>query len=56
MNAEEQESAKTKPRLNIPAGALVIIPLRNRVLFPSMMMPLSVNRSEERRVGKECRL
>ena len=44
MNAEETESAKSKPRLNIPAGALVIIPLRNRVLFPSMIMPLMVRR------------
>ena len=44
MNAEETESAKSKPRLNIPAGALIIIPLRNRVLFPSMIMPLMVRR------------
>ena len=44
MNAEEQESPKSKPRLNIPAGALVIIPLRNQVLFPSMIMPLMVRR------------
>ena len=44
MNAEQPEAPKTKPRLNIPAGALVIIPLRNRVLFPSMIMPLMVRR------------
>ncbi|HEX9144181.1 MAG TPA: endopeptidase La [Candidatus Binatia bacterium] len=44
MNAEETQSPKSKPRLNIPAGALVIIPLRNRVLFPSMIMPLMVRR------------
>jgi len=44
MNAEQTEAPKTKPRLNIPAGALVIIPLRNRVLFPSMIMPLMVRR------------
>ena len=44
MSAEDTESAKSKPRLNIPAGALVIVPLRNRVLFPSMIMPLMVRR------------
>ena len=45
MNAEEDEKIrKTKPRLNIPAGALIIIPMRNRVLYPSMMMPLMVGR------------
>ena len=44
MNAEEKESSKSMSRLNIPAGALVIIPLRNRVLFPSMIMPLMLRR------------
>src|SRR6266581_8901971 len=44
MNAEHNESSKSMPRPNIPAGALIIIPLRNRVLFPSMIMPLMVRR------------
>ncbi|MGE5302634.1 MAG: endopeptidase La [Alphaproteobacteria bacterium] len=44
MNAEETQSPKSKPRFDIPAGALVIVPLRNRVLFPSMTMPLMVRR------------
>src|SRR5438132_83831 len=44
MNAEHNESSKSMPRPNIPAGALVIIPLRNRVLFPSMIMTLMVRR------------
>jgi ATP-dependent Lon protease len=44
MNAEPTETHKTKPRLNIPAGALIIIPMRNRVLYPSMVMPLMVGR------------
>src|ERR1043166_5392648 len=44
MNAEDNEPSKSMPRLNIPAGAMVIIPLRNRVLFPSMIMPLTVRR------------
>ena len=46
MKAEENESPKSKPRLNIPAGAMVIIPLRSRVLFPSMIMPVMVRRPE----------
>ena len=46
MKAEEKESSKSKPRLNIPEGAMVIIPLRNRVLFPSMIMPVMVRRPE----------
>jgi ATP-dependent Lon protease len=46
MKVEENESPKSKPRLNIPEGAMVIIPLRNRVLFPSMIMPVMVRRPE----------
>jgi ATP-dependent Lon protease len=46
MKAEENESTKSKPRLDIPEGAMVIIPLRNRVLFPSMIMPVMVRRPE----------
>jgi len=44
MTAEEKESLKTKARVVIPAGALVILPLRNTVLFPSTIMPLVVGR------------
>lgn len=46
MKAEEKESPKSKQHLNIPEGAMVIIPLRNRVLFPSMIMPVMVRRPE----------
>ncbi|MGH7887859.1 MAG: endopeptidase La, partial [Candidatus Binatia bacterium] len=44
MNSEATETAKAKTRLNIPADALIIIPMRNRVLYPSMVMPLMVGR------------
>ena len=54
MNAEDHESSTSKPRLNIPVGALVIIPLRNRVLFPSMMMPLTVNNPARRQAVEEA--
>lgn len=54
MNGQETETAKTKARLNVPVGALAIVPLRNRVLFPSMMMPLSVNTPARRQIVEEA--
>ena len=56
MNAEETESTQTdtKTSLNVPAGALVIIPLRNRVLYPSMMMPLMARSAVRRQVIEEA--
>ncbi|HYA30156.1 MAG TPA: endopeptidase La, partial [Acidobacteriota bacterium] len=54
MSAVEQESQNNKPRLVIPPGALAIVPLRNRVLFPSMMMPLSVNSPARRQIVEEA--
>ncbi|HVO94033.1 MAG TPA: endopeptidase La [Terriglobales bacterium] len=54
MNAEEPASSSTKSRLEVPAGALLIIPLRNRVLYPSMMMPLSVRGDVRRRIVEEA--
>ncbi|MEA2658545.1 MAG: ATP-dependent Lon protease [Candidatus Binatota bacterium] len=56
MNAEETESTNidTKSRLNIPAGALVIIPLRSRVLYPSMMMPLMARSAVRRQIIEEA--
>ena len=44
MKVEEKESPKSRPRLNIPEGAMLIIPLRSRVLFPSMVMPVMFRR------------
>ena len=57
MNTEEEkekEAAKSKPRFNIPEGALVILPIRNRVLFPSMMMPLTVRGPARRQAVEEA--
>jgi len=54
MNAEATETPKSKARLNIPEGALVIIPMRNRVLFPAMMMPLSVRSAARRHAVEEA--
>ena len=54
MMAEATESTSAKQRMKLPAGALIIIPLRNRVLFPSMMMPLSVNTPARRQAVEEA--
>ncbi len=54
MTAEEKEAPKSKPRLTIPAGALVILPLRNTVLFPATVMPLVVGRPASVRAIEEA--
>src|SRR5262249_7110865 len=54
MIAEEKEEPKSKPRLTIPARALVILPLRNTVLFPATIMPLVVGRPSSLRAIQEA--
>ena len=54
MKAEENIDAKPKPRINIPPGALMILPLRNMVLFPSTIMPLVVGRPTSLQVVEEA--
>lgn len=54
MTADAQENTQTKPRLVIPPGALVILPLRNTVLFPSTIMPLVVARPASLRAVEEA--
>jgi len=48
MTAQEQENTKqaSKPsrRITVPPGGLLILPLRQAVLFPSTVMPLVVGR------------
>lgn len=53
MNAEELQLSESKSILDIPAGALVIIPLRNRVLYPSVTMPFMVRRPARQRAVDE---
>ena len=54
MKAEENANPKPKPRIIIPPGALVILPLRNTVLFPSTIMPLVVGRPTSLQVVEEA--
>lgn len=54
MTAEEKEVPMAKTRLTIPPGALVILPLRNTVLFPATIMPLVVGRPASLRAIEEA--
>jgi ATP-dependent Lon protease len=44
MTAKETENKKPSRRISVPAGAMLILPLRQAVLFPSTVMPLVVGR------------
>jgi len=44
MDESSPESREAKSSREIPPGALAILPLRNSVLFPNTLMPLSVGR------------
>jgi ATP-dependent Lon protease len=54
MSTVETKDPKAATHINIPEGALVIIPMRNRILFPSMVMPLMVNRPARRQAVEEA--
>ncbi len=53
MTAEATQTSAARPRLNIPPGALVILPLRNTVLFPSTVIPLVVGRPASLQIVEE---
>lgn len=52
--AREREARTATPRLEIPEGALLILPLRNTVLFPSTVMPLVVGRKASLQAVEEA--
>ena len=54
MTAQEQESTKPNRRINVPPGALLILPLRHAVLFPSTVMPLVVGRPASLQIAEEA--
>jgi ATP-dependent Lon protease len=54
MTPEATETPKLRPRIHIPPGALVILPLRNTVLFPSTITPLVVGRPSSLQIVEEA--
>jgi ATP-dependent Lon protease len=58
VRSPEQSAAKqpadTTPRVQIPPGALVLLPLRNTVLFPYTVMPLTVGRGSSLQAIEEA--
>ena len=44
MSPEQKENSKSNRRITVPPGALMILPLRQAMLFPSTVMPLMVGR------------
>ena len=54
MKPEPSETPKPRPRINIPPGALPILPLRNTVLFPSTITPLVVGRATSLQIVEEA--
>lgn len=54
MTTEAKPTPTARPRLNIPPGALVILPLRNTVLFPSTVIPLVVGRPSSLQIVEEA--
>ena len=47
MTAEEQAAPQLQPHLTIPAGALVILPLRNTVLDDALSLALEPEVSDD---------
>jgi ATP-dependent Lon protease len=54
MSPEQKENGKVNRRVTVPPGALMILPLRQMVLFPSTVMPLMVGRPASLRAVEEA--
>ncbi|MBI2089990.1 MAG: endopeptidase La [Deltaproteobacteria bacterium] len=52
--AGERDARASAPRLEIPPGAMLILPLRNTVLFPSTVLPLVVGRKASLQAVEEA--
>ncbi len=42
---KDHESTQSDPMANLPSDALIIVPVRNLVLFPGLIAPLSIGRA-----------
>jgi ATP-dependent Lon protease len=54
MTAQEKDNSKINRRVTVPLGALMILPLRQTVLFPSTVMPLVVGRPPSLQLVEEA--
>src|SRR5919109_1211644 len=54
MTSQEKDNSKVNRRVTVPPGALMILPLRQTVLFPSTVMPLVVGRAPSLQVVDEA--
>jgi ATP-dependent Lon protease len=54
MTAQEKDNSKVNRRIAVPPGALMILPLRQTVLFPSTVMPLVVGRPQSLQLVEEA--
>jgi ATP-dependent Lon protease len=54
MTAQEKDNSKINRRVTVPPGALMILPLRQTVLFPSTVMPLVVGRPPSLQLVEEA--
>ena len=52
--AESAEPARAAAARPLPADALIIVPVRNVVLFPGMVLPLTVGRERSRAAAHEA--
>src|SRR6266508_3754499 len=54
MSSEQKEDPKVNRRVTVPPGALMLLLLRQAVLFPSTVMPLVVGRPASLQVVEEA--
>src|SRR6266511_3298034 len=54
MSSEQKEDPKVNRRVTVPPGALMLLPLRQAVLFPSTVMPLVVGRPSSLQIVEEA--
>ncbi|WP_017525121.1 endopeptidase La [Pusillimonas noertemannii] len=51
---EQQPGAEAPPELNIPDDALIIIPVRNLVMFPQMVAPIGIGRESSIKAAQDA--
>jgi ATP-dependent Lon protease len=52
--ADMADDPKTKPQIELPADALIVLPMRNMVLFPGLVTPLTVGRAKSIAAAQEA--